>query len=141
MKTKELIKRLQELDPEGDMEISIDNHDIYQVELHHAGENGMLSRIISNDNGRVIGAKVIDKGLKISLSYLTIEDLIWNDPDLPVQIDVASEEAREDWEEVISSIREEARAAILEIYEWSKAIDEEKKWSESLELILETDEG
>lgn len=113
MVTKELIKALQTIDPDGTTEVCVDNLDIYYVEIKQAYWDGRLERIITDPNVKgynVIGAKVLASGNKVNLITMGVEEVLCNNPDAP--IDLSDLEKRmpgsaTDWNQRIKNWREE----------------------------------
>ena len=85
MKTKELIKRLQEIDPSGEIECCIMNMDIHFADLMPAYWDGTLE-ILKRDPDckfyNIIGGKYTQNGPKIKIIPLSITDAISIDPAL-----------------------------------------------------------
>ena len=95
MKTKELIKQLQELDPEGNIDCCVDNQDIYLLGIEPAYYDGcqqILIRDPKNPYYNVISAKVTSKGNKLNISPLSIKSAIWENSDLSIEYDDYSKE-------------------------------------------------
>ncbi len=89
MKTKELIKLLKEEDPSGELECCIHNQDILSVYQEIAYWDGclqILKRDIKKKTYNVIGAKYTSEGFKVSIIPYGIEDALWHNPDLPVEV-------------------------------------------------------
>lgn len=79
MKSKELIRQLLELDPSGDIEVSIGNTDIYHIERLPAYYDGTQQVLIRDEKSQyynVIGAKYHRHGEKIKLRSLSISEAI-----------------------------------------------------------------
>ena len=90
MKTKELIRQLQELDPEGNMDCCIDNQDIYMTAIepsYYDGCKQILIRDSKNPYYNVIGAKVTSKGQKLNISPLNIKSALWENSDIIIEYD------------------------------------------------------
>jgi hypothetical protein len=91
MKTKDLIKQLQECDPEGETEVCVHNVPIYYVDNLPAYYDGKLQVLINDPEKEpyysVVGAKFVSTGRKVVINTLGIDDAIHSDPDLPVEID------------------------------------------------------
>lgn len=107
MKAKELIQRLQQFDP--DVEVCVDNKDIYFLEPKPAYWDGKLQLLLHDPAkrdkaGSIIGAKVVEKGNKLNIVALSIEDAIWDVPDLPV--DLSELCSKDEWEQRITKYRE-----------------------------------
>jgi hypothetical protein len=89
MKTKELIRLLQEEDPSGEMDCVIDNQDILYVcgEISYwDGCKQILIRDETKDCYNVIGAEYRSDGWKLSIVSYGIYDALCVDPDLPVKV-------------------------------------------------------
>jgi hypothetical protein len=90
LKIKELIRRLSELDPTGEEECCISNEDIYSVEIYPAYYDGPLEILHRSKNIRsynVDSASIKTSGNKIVLKPLSVEMVIYQNPDLKVQTD------------------------------------------------------
>jgi hypothetical protein len=90
MKTKELIRLLKKADPSGEEECCVENQDIFSVEPWPAYYDGRL-QVLSRDPKikpfyNVVSGKYVDKGTKIMITPLSIEDAIFENPELPVDI-------------------------------------------------------
>lgn len=85
MKTKELIRLLQEEDPTGEVEVCVNNVDIYTLHTEPAYWDGSL-QVLTRDESKkpyynITGAKYVRTGKKIVLNPLSIRDVLWNDSD------------------------------------------------------------
>lgn len=109
MKTRELIRLLQEVDPSGEEEVCIWNQDIHFVHAEPAYWDGCLE-ILKRDEDceyyNIIGAEVRSHGHKISIEPLSIEDAIYNDPDLPVEYSDYSSKYKEHHDKARQHCRE-----------------------------------
>ena len=90
MKTKKLIRLLKEADPSGEEECCVENLDIFSVEPWPAHYDGRL-QVLSRDPKikpfyNVTGGKYVATGTKIMITPLSIEDAIFEDPELPIEI-------------------------------------------------------
>jgi hypothetical protein len=119
MKTKELIKRLQEEDPSGELECCVGNEDIYFIEKLPAFYDGPLQILHrSNDPGyNIVGATIAFNGYKIQLQTLSVKDVIFNavDGDYNVDIKVDCENDRtqyfiNEWYKEAKELKEETDA-------------------------------
>jgi len=111
MKTKELIRQLQEADPSGEIECCIDNADIFFVERLPAYYDGRLQTLKRDKNGQITGAKVISKGDKIKIYPLSIQEHFLDNPELEVQYETDNEFAKE-W---LEKERQKAKDIIEEV--------------------------
>lgn len=115
MKTKELIRQLQEADPSGEMDCCIGNVDIHFVSVSPSYYDGYKQVLIRNEKNpyyNIIGAKVISEGQKVVLHELSIKSILWDDPDLPIEYDEYSERS---YKEIHENIRKEVREFIIEM--------------------------
>lgn len=90
MTTAELIKLLQEADPEGTTPVCVGNLDIYLVSKLPAYYDGSLQQLVHDESLRgkawsVIGARIIRGGFKINIQDLSIKEVLEDHPDLPIE--------------------------------------------------------
>lgn len=88
MKTSELIRRLQEADPNDEAECCVDNEDIHFLEVVPAYWDGRL-QVFTRDPARapyfdITGAKITSAGTKIKIRHLSVSDLLMDHPEMPV---------------------------------------------------------
>ena len=76
MKTKELIRRLQEADPTGGEHCCIDNADIGEISIEPAYYDGGLHIIERDEDGLPVRGRRTRRGKKIVLTPLTIGDCL-----------------------------------------------------------------
>ncbi len=112
MKTKELIRQLQEADPSGELECCLGNADIHFVDVEPAYWDGCL-QVLVRDPAKapyydIVGAKYTTKGNKVVIRPLSIRDAVFEDEDLPVEFDVG-EGWEERYKEAVQKYREETR--------------------------------
>lgn len=110
MKTKEVIKLLQEEDPSGELECCVGNADIYYIETlpcYYDGCQQVLIRDPNNKYYNVIGAKFIGHGTKINIRTLSISDAIFNDENLPVEYD--ADYSKRHYEKWVDRQKEQAK--------------------------------
>lgn len=90
MKVRELIRRLMEADPTGEEEACVGSVDIHFVAREPAYHDGKL-QVLRRDPARtgrcydICGAEFRQTGQKVSIYTLSVEDALWEDPDLPVE--------------------------------------------------------
>ncbi len=110
MKTKKLIKLLQEIDPTGEEEVSVNNEDIFIVQDMPAYYDGRLQVLIRDKSKEpyydVIGCKVVAKGRKIEIRTMGWREVINNDPAARITYDTCFDSR---------DIRKEVRAARKEM--------------------------
>ena len=112
MKTKELIRQLQEADPSGELECCVQNADIHFVHIEPAYYDGCLQVLIrdeSNPYYNIIGAKYVSKGDKIVIHPLSISDAIFENEHLPVDFSELSESRQAWYKERAEKKRKETR--------------------------------
>jgi len=95
MKTKELIKRLQDADPSGEIECCVGNQDIYFISQEPSYYDGALQVLIHDEKLRdkcwsIVGAKIIRTSQpKIQIHILSIQDVLFDtedNKDFPVEV-------------------------------------------------------
>ena len=107
MKTRELIEQLQSLDPSGELECCIENHDISFLDLVPASYDGTLELIErSSEDNEVCSAVLETQGKKIRLHPLSIADAIFDIPALPVSINAEEPELIEQHEAKVAEWRQ-----------------------------------
>lgn len=119
MTTAELIKRLQEEDPSGELQVVVDNVPIYTVDNVEAYWDGRLQMLVQ-DRSRdpfynIVGYKVTERGRKVRLHTMDLDDVVLNDPDIPVDLSELSEHYRPHWERTVRETREETKRIIAEV--------------------------
>lgn len=122
MKTKKLIQLLQEEDPSGELECCVGNVDIYFVSkepAYYDGRQEILVRDEANPYYNVTGAKITGRGDKIQFHLLSIDDAIWNDPELPVDLSECSDNGGR-YATAVETWREAARQGKIEVEKWAK---------------------
>ena len=85
MKTKELIRQLQEVDPTGEMDCVVDNIDITGVHQEPAYWDG-CKQVLKWNNDRLVGAEYSSEGDKLNIDTWSISDVFVDYPDLPVKV-------------------------------------------------------
>ena len=108
MKTKELIKILNEIDPEGETEVVIENESAFFAYKEPAYYDGIMELILKNENGEIIGGKYSSKGSKISLRPYGIMSAIYDFPELSVEYDIANSK-KEEYKKMVEQWRIESR--------------------------------
>ena len=99
MKTKELIRQLQECDPTGEVEVICDGGDIYTVIPLPAYYDGSLKTLIRDDSLKpyydVIGMRETREGRKVVLQGMDLQDVCWDIDDPSKLIIEGSDEFKE----------------------------------------------
>ena len=109
MKTKEVIRLLQEADPTGEEEVSVGNQDVYDVRKEPAYWDGCQQILIRDESlncYNVIGAKYTSEGSKIVISPMSIDRAVWENPDLPVEFEG---DLAQDYQERVKKYRKQVR--------------------------------
>lgn len=114
MKTRELIQALQEQDPSGECEVVAGATPIYFVERQPAWYDGHLEMLVHDESKKgtsysITGYKVTNRGNKVVLFRMGLDDVLCDDPDAPVDLSDLNDGARARWEEHVSKLREEYR--------------------------------
>lgn len=84
MKTKELIKLLQEADPSGESTVNCNRDPIYAVEGLPGYYDGPYTELIRDDERQrqgfysVVGFRIRRDGDKVRIQTMPLEDCIWN---------------------------------------------------------------
>jgi len=122
MKTKELIRQLQEADPSGELECAIggniDIMSVYEMPAYYDGYLEILERDHSKDPYyNVSGGIITGKGQKIKIEGYSIEDAILDDADFPVKF---IGEHCDRYRKSVEKYREEIRQIDKEIEERRK---------------------
>ena len=120
MKTKELIEQLLKEDPEGEFDVCVGNEPIIWVSRLPAYHDGRLQVVERDSKNRPVSAKFSSSSCKIQLRTYSIEDAIWDDPDLPV--DTSQDISKNTW---VEETRAESRKSKLEIDKLMKTLEKE----------------
>ena len=121
MKTRDLIKQLQELDPEGNTEVVTPCGDIYFPEVQPAYWDGRLGVLIRDkrlqEEGyyHVKGMKIFSSGQKIVLHSMSLRDVIWDQDMNEMTIEYDSEETKEVMASYVNKCQKEYNDFINEI--------------------------
>lgn len=90
MTTAELITALREADPEGTTPVCVSNADVYFVQSLPAYYDGCLQQLIHDKDKRgkewsIVGARILTTGRKIDIVAISIQDVLADMPDLPIE--------------------------------------------------------
>ncbi len=119
MKTRDLIKQLQEADPSGDLECCVDNQDIHHIEVLPGNYNGCFEILIRDPTQKgfnIVGGVLQCNGKKFRIRLLSLEDCLFEfENKFPITI-VANDESNrkfaqrkiDRWKENVNSRRDEA---------------------------------
>jgi len=139
MKTKEVIRQLLEADPTGEEEVSVGNCDIYYVDSipsYYDGNQKILIRDESKNCYNVVGVKVREAGRKIVINTLSLEDALYTDPNLPVDLSELSPVSRQRYEEFLENTRKEVEEMEVSLHklsftQWAEKVLKVDKLSET----------
>lgn len=113
MKSKNLIKLLQYIDPSGEIEVvGNDNADIHFFELKQSYWDGKAQIHIRDKDDKIIGIKYQVEGNKIQIRTYSVEDAIFDNPDILVDVsEIRSHMSAslESIEMMIEDLRKESR--------------------------------
>lgn len=113
MKTKELISRLQRLDPSGENECCIDfNQAIIAVEIAEYYYNGKLPLFECDENNAPVTARRLNKGDKIVLTGVTMQDVL-TEYSNDLKIIYATEDEKQRYEAIDEEYRRQMPAVEL----------------------------
>lgn len=94
MNTSELIERLQKLDPEGNMPVSVGNNSIHFLTTEPAYWDGKLHDIQCSSTGTPIVAKRTSRGRKLVIYSIGIWDALELNSDLIIQYETDADKDR-----------------------------------------------
>jgi len=86
MKSKDLIKLLQEEDPTGEEEVVIGNSDICSVASLPGYYDGSYSLLVKDESGDIIGAEYRSDGSKLCIYTMDWYDVLSDIPDAPIKV-------------------------------------------------------
>ena len=121
MKTKELIKQLQEQDPSGELEVIAGGSPIYFIDCEPAYYDGALEILIQDaslSGYNIVGFKYTNKGNKIRLHLMDLDDVLLDDPELPVDVS----EVADRYKDYVEKTREEMRQIKNKVAEHVKTV-------------------
>jgi hypothetical protein len=112
MNTRELIQKLQEADPSGNLPVTFGGGTIFGAYKIGAYYDGPYQQLDVTEDG-VTSAKYVFKGDKVVILSMNIEDAIYDDPDLLVDFtevqETRGEEATNYMVEQVEGWRHESR--------------------------------
>lgn len=94
MKTKDLIAKLQEADPSGELHCCIDNGDIEEVNVEPAYWDGALNIVERDEAGRYTCAYRQRSGSKVVLSPIYVNDIAGEQPGVRIKYLTEEDRAR-----------------------------------------------
>ena len=127
MKASELIEKLKELDPSGDMEVLADGSPIYTLQQEPSYYDGCKQTVLFDDEGVPCGGVITHVGSKISIGTISGYDALFDhylersSEDKPFIIEY-------DFDSELNKIAAEERAAklIKEAKQMRKEIDDRR---------------
>ena len=98
MRTSELIRLLQEANPNDDAEVCVDNEDIHFLEVvpgYYDGRLQVFTRdpVLTGKSFDIVAARITSAGTKIKIRHCSIEDLLLDNPEMPVDTSTTGSEA------------------------------------------------
>jgi len=122
VKVKELIRLLQDEDPEA--EACVHNADIECVYAAQAYYDGRLQVLERDAEGCVISGKYTSKGWKVNICPSSISEQIWGDPEFKVDYSELGG-SQQMYEDADNKTRQASRDVILKVemeafYRWAK---------------------
>lgn len=127
MKTNELIQALLKEDPTGELEVTVGKTPIHFVERIAAYYDGCMEKLVqdkTNPYYNIVGGEILSKGQHIDIHTLSLEDAIFEDPDMPITIDMSAfvypEDSAKRYQENVDKWRAEAKQVHKETEEWMK---------------------
>ena len=118
MKTGQLVDLLLEADPSREGEVCVGNEDIWYVEPKPAYWDGCLQRLIRDETKQgynIVGAKYQGEGTKISIRTLSIEDAVFENPELPVSYECGNPDRRTELHHKVEQWREDGRKINVQV--------------------------
>ena len=113
MTTFELIKKLQSVDPSGKLQVVVNNIPIYTVDNVEAYWDGRLQMLIQDRSKdpyyNIVGYKVTSQGRKVRLNTMDLDDVMLDNPDIPVYLEELGKYFKKEWEERVRDTREEMK--------------------------------
>lgn len=129
MKTKDLIRLLQEIDPDGECDVCISgeelhNTDILYVDRVECFKDGYAETFVRDPQlGDVVGAYIGTGPDKVRLHTLALRDfmIFFDQPTLPVLVKCGNPQSQRRIEEFVAMWRDETRELRKELYDESRA--------------------
>jgi hypothetical protein len=119
MKTKDLIRELQEADPSGEIEVCVNNVDIFCVTTEPAYWDGRLQLLVRDEKLKpyfdVVGGKYVTSGSKVVIQPMSITDVLWDNPEAPVDYSELGEATEQRYKATDDETRKAARDVELKV--------------------------
>lgn len=137
MKTKELVKHLLLVDPDGESEVCVGNVDIIDVSTPMpCYYDGQFVQIVCDKKARteynchgVVKVKPRTKGSKIKLHIMDAEEAFLENPDAILEMDPYNDERKKYWLDSVEKWREEGRKLQKDLEEIRVDMESEHKIS------------
>ena len=99
LKTRELVKQLQEADPTGELEVTVGKTDIHFLQTLPGYYDGYYEVLVRDENlidcYNVVGAEIRGTGYHVCIETFSIQDMLHDDPSAPVTIIGSNPEPRQ----------------------------------------------
>jgi len=112
MKTKDVIKRLQEVDPSGELDVSVGNIDIHFIDVEPGYYDGIQQVLIRDETCRyynIVGGKFNSSQNKVVIHTHAISDFLFENPDGYVDYSGLPEYNKQSYKESLDKVREFSR--------------------------------
>lgn len=106
MKTKELIAKLQEVDPSGELHCCIGNIDIGSIYASVGYWDGCYQVLNYDNKGEIISAEYKSNGYKVVIRTYSIFDVIFDNANIPILFD--SDYAKEHYGHLVERYKKSA---------------------------------
>jgi len=125
MKSKELIRLLQECDPTGETEVVTTDGDIYFVAWE---ESGAITELLirdpkTKDEYNIIGSRITRRVDSICLVSISAEEALLNDPEATMDLSELNESDTRHWKKLLDEARERSIVLQAKTEEWFKGLD------------------
>jgi hypothetical protein len=124
MKSKELIKQLQELDPTGETEVVVGCQDIWFADRLPFYYDG-TPRLLLHDESKkpyysIIGYKPMSEGYKIKLHTMSPEDIFMDNLNPILDLSEVHSSEQDSFKDEYNKLKKEAEELEAEIQAWKK---------------------
>ena len=143
MKSKDLIKQLQKIDPNGEAEVVVDGDPIYFAE-HLEGYWDGWYEVLIQDHSRtdynIKGTKFTREGSKVRLHIMDYEAVLLSDPDAKMEIHKSMDaHSRKFLKKQIAEKRAEMKKIHTDVDEWDKERKDKEPKEPETRLIHESE--
>jgi hypothetical protein len=123
MKTKDLIKKLQEEDPTGEEHVVVDNLDISFISKEPAYYDGAAQMIIRDEKRHAISGKYLRNGHKIQIHTIDFNTLLWDHKDFTMDYSELDPERQKSYRENHDKVRDAAKN-----FDYQMAVKDFEDW-------------